>query len=122
MKTMAIPSKISYNKTNNLIDLTTVEPSDNNKCYLVDKRLLDKLISRVTNGKLDDIKRDIIIQVESSDTKNDLFERLDEYIYLDKVINLLPKEEILSVGEAIDAVANNVSAEEYINKRKSLGY
>lgn len=113
---MANAKELSWNIRQNTINLTTTLVDDKNKAYLVDKRLLDNLLSRITNGTFDSIKLDIKQQIDIAKDKVDLFKRLDEYIYMDTIVNKLvelePKVE-LSVGEAIDAVANGVSAKEY---------
>lgn len=74
---------------NNTIDITTVNATSENKVYLVDKRLVDFLLAKVAIGSLDDIKNDIITEVHQSITKEELFTKLDNYIYLDKVLQLV---------------------------------
>lgn len=91
-------ANLDYNKSRNLItnsvDLTTVEVNSDNKAFIIDRRLLDVLLSKVTQGNLDDLKRDISTIVDHADTKQDLFAKLDEYLYLDRIIQTVTKAEV----------------------------
>lgn len=89
------------------IDLTTEQATSNNNVYLIDKRLLDELLSKVVNGSLEDIKQDLHNQVSIAHNKENLFERLDNYIYLDKIVQMVnPVIDGPTLGEAIDMIAN----------------
>lgn len=91
-------STFDYNKTRNLInnsvDLTTEEVNSNNKAFVIDKRLLDVLLSKVIKGDLDDLKRDLSTIVAHADSKQDLFNKLDEYLYLDKIVQAVTQSEL----------------------------
>lgn len=90
---MAIANKLPYlNSTNsvNLMTVTTV--NSDNKAYIVDKRLVDHLLSKLTKGTLEDIKDDLRGIITVASNKETLFAKLDDYLYLDKVIQLLPGE------------------------------
>jgi len=91
LNTNSTPRIAEYNSVN----LLTTEPTKDDKAYLVDKRLVDFLVDKVRLGSLDDIKNDIRSRVNVCETKEELFKELDNYIYIDRVINLLPKEEIV---------------------------
>lgn len=91
---------MKYNaNANNAIDIT-VEPIDNinNHAYLVDKRLVDILLAKTSSASLMDIKADLITVIDNSVNKDDMFKGLDDYIYLNKVINhdSLKQEETVS--------------------------
>lgn len=100
---MAIPNKkLPYLNDNNAINLTTAQPSNDNKVYIIDKRLLDELLNKVTNGSLSDMKEDIILQVKVAKDKDDIFKRLDDYIYLNNIVDMLPNDESDNSTEVVE--------------------
>lgn len=91
---MATANKLPYLTYTNSVNLMTVATiNSDNKGYLVDKRLVDYLLSKITKGSLEDIKDDLRNIITVASDKETLFAKLDDYLYLDKVIQLLPVEE-----------------------------
>lgn len=71
--------------TYNTIDLTTAKASSEEPCYTIDARLLNTLLKRVTEGSVDDIKRNMIAHITHASTKEEIFENVSEYIYLNEI-------------------------------------
>lgn len=80
-------------------DITTIESTKESPAYLVDKRLINSLLSKITKGNLYDIKNDLNTIIRNAKDKNEMFQALDEYIYLNKVIE---KIEEVKINETID--------------------
>ena len=81
---------LSFNKRANIVDLTLEDDSKintENPVYLIDKRLLDTLLAKVTLVNLEYLKEKLIKEVTDSITKEEIFKRLDDFIYLDKIVN-----------------------------------
>lgn len=112
---------INYINRDKVVNLTTIDATIDNPIYLIDKRLLDELLSKITIGSLDNIKEQLHFEIDSSATKEQVFDRLDRYIYLDKIAQMLPAKEVDKdeINHAISAVASGMSEEEYLNKEKS---
>lgn len=94
----------------NIVDLTTVEPTTYNKSYLVDKRLLDKLLFKIVPATLDEIKADLSLEIGCAKSKEQLFTNLDEYIYLNKIANLVSSieaEEPKEVAKPVESKQAN---------------
>jgi len=119
---MALAGKVSYNKQINTVDLTTVEPNQDDKCYLIDKRLLDTLLSKVTKGDLQDIKDDLTIRISTSKDKEELFARMDDYIYLDKIVNLASTINEIHISKSVGKIAlDEISTKpDYHHSKSSL--
>lgn len=92
-----------YVNRDTVIDISTIKATNENPCYVIDKRLLNELLSKVTKGDLDDIKQDIFDITKRSNSKDELFSRLDNYIYLNNIIQLVEQSNDTSTKE----VANN---------------
>ena len=78
----------TYVERQNTVDLTTIPVNTDNKCYVIDQRLLDTLLKRVTKGTLTEIKDELIASIKYAETKKDMFNELDNYIYLDKIVQM----------------------------------
>ena len=79
----------NYVSGDKAINLTTVNATVESPVYLIDKRLLDEMLSKVTKGSIEDIKTDLHKTIDMSATKESLFTNLDNYIYLDKIVQML---------------------------------
>lgn len=87
---------MASNNYYNSIDITIEQVSSNNKAYLVDKRLVDILLAKTKQGNLEDLKNELGTLIDSATSKEDIFAKLDDYIYMDKVVQKAtepPKEE-----------------------------
>lgn len=77
---------ISKKKQAQVLDITT-DASKEQVQYLIDKRLLDILLANVQTASLDDIKLDMKYIIDCVDDKQTLFNKIDDYIYKNNIIN-----------------------------------
>lgn len=118
-------SNLSFNKRANIVDLTTEHDSnikDSNPVYLIDKRLLNSLLTRVKDTTFPELQAELVIEVQSAKDKDDMFNKVDEFIYMNSIINHVnfPKnkeeEPIKEVKQAWDLHKSEVFPNNEVNR------
>jgi hypothetical protein len=79
----------SYEVKTNTIDLTTVEINKNNKGYLVDEKLIDILLSKLTVVDFETFKQNLLSQLQGAKNLEQLTEQFTEGVYLQTVVQKL---------------------------------
>lgn len=72
---------------NKAINIATEATTVDNPAYIIDRKLLDTLLKRYTTGNLDDLKAEMIGVINKSEGQADMFDKLEEHIYCNKIAN-----------------------------------
>lgn len=90
---------------NKAINLTTSETTDDNKAYIIDRRLLDMLLNKYTKGTIDDLKHELHSIINEHSDKDKMFEAISNHIYCNNVANAVAVLDEKAIEDTFEAVA-----------------
>jgi hypothetical protein len=92
----------SYEVKSNTVNLTTVEINKSNKGYLVDQKLIDILLSKLTAVDFETFKQNLLSQLQSAKNLEQLTEQFTEGVYLQTVVKKLD-DALVELEYSLDA-------------------
>ena len=81
----------SYLVKENTINLTTVEIDRENKGYLVDKKLIDILLSKLVAVDFDTFKKNLLADLSYAENLEELTTKFENGIYIESIIQKIQK-------------------------------
>lgn len=92
----------SYTVKKNTVNLTTKPVNDENRAYLVDRKLIDIILKQVVGIPFDIAKEAILAHMNEAEDFNQLVQKFDESIYIHQVCEIFEAsepEELATVRE-----------------------
>lgn len=83
---------LNYDERVNTVDARTVPTTSETPSYLVDKRLIDFLISQALNVSLDEVKQQAKNMIDQAPDVATMAKDLEEFFYINKVLTMLEPE------------------------------
>lgn len=94
---------------NRAINIATDATNADNPAYIIDRKLLDTLLKRYTSGSLDDLKAEMIGVINKSEGQADMFDKLEEHIYCNKIANAVGVLDSLMEQEAANNIGRSIT-------------
>lgn len=89
----------SYLVKENTINLTTVEIDRENKGYLVDKKLIDILLSQLVAVDFDTFKKNLLTDLSYAQNLEELTTKFENGIYIESIIQKIQKRDEGLIGK-----------------------